>query len=93
MGAKGMLIEKHVLVHLSNGQIWSSLHDTTELHDELLTKVDLHMVYLGTGNFALLQNRINPLQIVHTSPDVESTVVGTFVPLSADENKCSMRYM
>ena len=42
-----MLIEKHVLVHLNNGQIWMSLHDAAGSHDTLLSKVDIHLVYLG----------------------------------------------
>ena len=42
-----MLIEKHILVHLKNGQIWTSLHDSTGTHDEILSKVDIHLVYLG----------------------------------------------
>ena len=42
-----MLIEKHILVHLKNGQIWTNLHDATGTHDEILSKVDIHLVYLG----------------------------------------------
>ena len=42
-----MLIEKHVLVHLHNGQIWTSLNDSTGSHDAILSKVDIHLVYLG----------------------------------------------
>ena len=52
-----LLVEKHALVHLSNGMLWSSLKSSAglHLHDDMLKKVDLHMVYLGKGNFALLQ--------------------------------------
>ena len=52
-----LLVEKHVLVHLSNGMLWSSLKNSMDLHlhDDMLKKVDLHMVYLGRGNFTLLQ--------------------------------------
>ena len=42
-----MLIEKHGLVHLHNGQIWTSLIDSTGSHDAILSKVDIHLVYLG----------------------------------------------
>ena len=45
------------------------------------------MVYLGQGNFALLQKQESALQIVHRSPDVESIVIGTFIPLSPDEDR------
>ena len=84
-----LLIEKHVLVHLSNGLLWSSLTNSADLHlrDDMLNKVDLHMVYLGRGNFALLQRRTNPLQVAESSPNIESIVVGTFIPLSPDEDK------
>ena len=82
-----MLIEKHVLVHLHNSQIWTSLNDSTGSHDAILSKVDIHLVYLGQGNFALLQKQESALQIVHRSPDVESIVIGTFIPLSPDEDR------
>ena len=45
------------------------------------------MVYLGRGNFALLQRHTNPLQAAESSPNMESIVVGTFIPLSPDEDK------
>ena len=35
----------------------------------------------------LLQRRESALQIVHRSPDVESLVIGTFIPLSPDEDR------
>ena len=84
-----LLIEKHVLVHLSNGLLWSSLKNSADshLHDDMLNKVDLHMVYLGRGNFALLQRCTNPLQVAESSPNMESIVVGTFIPLSQDKDK------
>ena len=41
-----MLVEKHVLVHLHNGQIWTSLYDSEGVHDAILDKVDIHLVYL-----------------------------------------------
>ena len=50
-----LLIEKHVLMHLHNGTLWSSLKDSTDSQDELLCKSDLHFMYLGRGNFATLQ--------------------------------------
>ena len=53
----------------------------------MMSKVDIHLVYLGRGNFALLQKRESALQIVHRSSKVESVVVGTFIPLSPDEDK------
>ena len=82
-----MLVGKHVLVHLHNSQTWTSLYDSAGLHDAILSKVDIHLVYLGRGNFALLQKRESELQIVHRSPDVESIVISTFIPLSPDEDK------
>ena len=52
-----LLVEKHVLVHLSKGMLWSSLKDLkdSQMHDDMIKKTDLHMVYLGRENFTLLQ--------------------------------------
>ena len=82
-----MLVEKHVLVHLHNNQIWTSLRNSEDSHNVILSKVDIHLVYLGRGNFALLQKRENALQTVHRSPEIDSIVIGTFIPLSPDEDK------
>ena len=82
-----MLVEKHVLVHLHNNQIWTSLRDSEDSLDVIMSKVDIHLVYLGRGNFALLQKRENALQIAHRSPEIDSIVIGTFIPLSPDEDK------
>ena len=82
-----LLIEKHVMVHLKGGTIWTSLKVILTTHDEMLKQVGLHLVYLGRGNFVRLQNCSTPLQIVESSTKSEMVVIGTFVPLSLEENK------
>ena len=82
-----LLIEKHVIVHLKGGTIWTSLKVIPTTHDEMIKQVDLHLVYLGRGNFVRLQNCSTPLQVVEYSKKSETVVIGTFVPLSPEENK------
>ena len=74
-------------MHLKGGVNWTNLKNASISHDEILRKVDQHLVYLGRGNFATLQCHANPLQIVSSSADTESVVIGTVVPLSPDESK------
>ena len=51
-----LLIEKHVMVPLQGGTIWTSLKVILVMHDEMIKQVDLHLVYLGRGYFVRLQN-------------------------------------
>ena len=81
------LIEKHVMVHLKGGTIWTSLKVIPTTHDEIIKQVDLHLVYIGRGNFVRLQNCSTPLQVVASSKKSETVVIGTFMPLSPEENK------
>ena len=82
-----LLIEKHEMVHLKGGTTWTSLKVIPALHDEMIEQVDLHLVYLGRGNFVRLQNCSTPLQVVASSKKSETVVIGTFEPLSPEENK------
>ena len=81
-----LLIEKHMMVHLKGGTIWTSLKVILATHDEMIKQVDLHLVYLGRGNFVRLQNHSTPLQVVASSKKSETVVIGTFMPLSLEEN-------
>ena len=84
-----MLLEKHVLVHLNGGKIWSELKTIPSSHVEALKQVDLHLVYLGRVNFIKLQLCSNLLQVLAT-PNSDSTtmvVVGTMLSLTLEEDK------
>ena len=72
-----------------NGKIWLSLKVKPADHSVALKQVDLHLIYLGRGNFIKLQERKIPLQVPDTpnSANVMTVVVGTMLPLSAEENK------
>ena len=83
-----MLVEKHVLVHLKGGNIWSSLKTIPPKHSDALKQIDLHLVYLGRGNFIWLQVRSTPLQALPTtSSDTTTVIVGTMLSLSPEEDK------
>ena len=50
-----MLVKKHILVHLKNGKLWTSLKTLPSSHAKGLKQVNLHLVYLGRDNFIKLQ--------------------------------------
>ena len=75
------------MVHLKGGTIWTSLKVAPATYDKMIKQVDLHLVYLGRGNFVRLQNCSTPLQVVASSEKSETVVIDTFVPLSLEENK------
>ena len=82
-----MLIEKHALVHLHDGAIWTSLRDSQNSHDEALDRSDIHLIYLGRGNFAKMSTRDVPLLIAENTPTSQSLVIGTLFPLTPSEDK------
>ena len=82
-----LLIEKHVMYTFKGGTIWTSLKVILATHDEMIKQVDLHLVYLGRGNFVRLQNHSTSLQVVVSSKKSETVVLGTFMLLSLKENK------
>ena len=82
-----MLIEKHALVHLHDGAIWTSLRDSQNSHDEALDRSDIHLIYLGRGNFAKMSTCDAPLLIAENTPTSQSLVIGTLFPLTPSEDK------
>ena len=47
------LTSHHAMVHLRNGNLWTTV-DTPDSydHDELLSICDIHLAYIGNGQFA-----------------------------------------
>ena len=46
------LISKHTLIHLRNGNIWTTMETSNMDHDEILKDCDIHLAYLGNGLFS-----------------------------------------
>ena len=62
-----MLFDKHAMVHLRNGLVWSTLDQLTNDHYEDLKKCDLHLCYIGCSLFIELIMREKPLELSHDS--------------------------
>ena len=70
------LMGSHTMVHLHGNRLWSTLQEKLN-HDEMVSKCDFHLVYLGRGIFAELCKRAEPLVEIEGDPNVMSLVVGT----------------
>ena len=46
------ITKSHCFVHLEVGCYWTSLEENPDDHDTLLQKCNLHLAYLGCGNYA-----------------------------------------
>ena len=55
------LTSHHAMVHLRNGNLWTTV-DTPDSydHDELLSICDIHLAYIGNGQFAKLRCKTEP---------------------------------
>ena len=80
--ALNLLMEMHCLVHLANGQIWTTLATLSGVHSIDLQKCDIHLAYIGRGIFIELTERAVPLVIAETTESTTSLVIGE---LSATE--------
>ena len=86
------LTSHHVMVHLRNGILWTTV-DTPESydHDELLSICDIHLAYIGNGQFTELGRKTEPSgttgitckTVTHLAGD-SGTTIGT--TCSANEN-------
>ena len=76
---------RHTIVHLKGGINWCTLKVIPLLHEELIERCDIHLVYLGFGVFLRLNRRppidVNVLPILgHVSsdqPDVMARLVAS----------------
>ena len=50
--ALSALISKHTLIHLRNGNIWTTMETSNMDHDDLMKDCDVHLAYLGNGLFS-----------------------------------------
>ena len=71
-----MLFDKHVIVHLRHGLVWSTLEDLSQDHYADLKKCELHLCYVGRGLFVELMERETPLEIVKDTEAVQSLIIG-----------------
>ena len=77
-----LLMATHCLVHLANGQIWTTLATLSGVHSTDLQKCDMHLAYIRGGLFIELTECAVPLVIVEITESITSLVIGE---LSATE--------
>ena len=71
-----MLFDKHAIVHLRHGLVWSTLEDLSQDHYADLKKCELHLCYVSRGLFVELMERKTPLEIVKDTEAVQSLIIG-----------------
>ena len=82
--ALNLMMETHCLVHLANGHTWTTLAKLSGDHQKDLSWCEIHLVYVGHRLFIELTKHPVPLEIIDTSEDVTSLVIGK---LTYPENK------
>ena len=69
------ITKSHCFVHLEGGHYWISLEENLVDHEILLQKCNLHLVYLGCGNYA---------QLLLRTVTYEYEIFGVSSPLNID---------
>ena len=85
------LTSHHAMVHLRNGNLWTTV-DTPDSydHDELLSICDIHLAYIGNGQFAELQHKTEPSDTTGITCKIVTHPAGDFgTTSSANENNRS----
>ena len=67
-----LLVDKHCLLHLKNGRVWTTVENPHTNHDELLHVCNYHLVFLGRGIFIELKHCITPLRLANVETGTES---------------------
>ena len=80
-----LMMETHCLVHLANGQVWTTLAKLSGDHIKDLSRCNIHLVYIGRGLFVELNEHQILLEVAAgTSIHVTSLIIGE---LSSPESK------
>ena len=76
------------MVHLRNGNLWTTV-DTPDSydHDELFSICDIHLAYIGNGQFAKLRRKTEPSDTTGITCKIVMHPTGDFgTTSSANEN-------
>ena len=53
--ALSVLMDMHLMVHLHNNELWTTLQDKNISHDDMLNRCSVYLAYLGMGIFIELK--------------------------------------
>ena len=71
-----MILDVHMVVHLCNGKIWTTMDSPPDEHVDLISKCLIHVAYLGQGLFVELVKCEKPLEVIKSVNGARSYVVG-----------------
>ena len=71
-----MLFDKHAILHLRHGMVWSTLADLSQDHHADIQKCQLHLCYVSQGLFVELIEHKTPLEILKDTEAVQSLIIG-----------------
>ena len=71
-----MILDVHMVVHLRNGKIWTTMDSPPDEHADLISKCLIHVAYLDRGLFIELVKREKPLEVIKSVNGACSYVVG-----------------
>ena len=81
------LTSRHAMVHLRNGNLWTTVNAPDSYdHDKLLSICDVHLAYVGNGQFAKLQCKTDSV-LVTSIPCNTSTTPAHSINTAGSANK------
>ena len=91
--ALSALISKHTLIHLRNGNIWTTMETSNCDHDALLKNCDVHLAYLGNGLFSEIKPKIKDDDLLKESRIRKPVHIASKVkPTTSTEPVCTITF-
>ena len=65
------------MIPLRNGNLWTTINTVNSNHDELLSKCEIHLAYIGNGQFCELKPCLSGTTIVRGTTMRDGNLTGT----------------
>ena len=74
------------MIHLRNGNLWTTITTVNSDH-ELLSKCEIHLAYIGNGQFCELKPRLSGTTIVSGTTTLDRNLTGTTTTVDSGTTK------
>ena len=75
------------MIHLHNGNLWTTINTVNSNHDELLSKCEIHLAYIGNGQFYELKPRLSGTTVVSGTTTRDGNLTGTTTTVDSGTTK------
>ena len=75
------------MIHLQNGNLWTTINTVNSDHDELLSKCEIHLACIGNGQFCELKPCLSGTTVVSGTATRDINLTGTTISVDSGSTK------